>query len=131
MIPQRFSYYVLRGFELTTGYRQTRVPVVLPLYNWDSKVCAPRLNEVRAVMLTRKQISKIARLREQVGELRPGFLHDGAASFEGPTSDHYKRAQTSPKRSRRKSGKKGAASVHIKLEYERDPETGETRIIQK
>jgi hypothetical protein len=81
-------------------------------------------------MLTRKEISEVARLREQVGELRPGFLHDGAASFEGPASDHHTHARTSPKGSRRRSGKERGA-VRIKLEYQRDSETGEMRIVQK
>jgi hypothetical protein len=34
-------------------------------------------------MLTRAYIKKVARLRDQIGELRPGFLQDAASGIEG------------------------------------------------
>lgn len=83
-------------------------------------------------MLTKDEILKAARLMNQVGELRPGFLNDGAANIGGPDASHNSnsalRQSRATNRSRiRSTGKR----VKVCLAFQEDPETGEIRIVQK
>ncbi len=80
-------------------------------------------------MLTRKQIRKVARLMDQVGELRPGFLHDADASLDGASSACH---AAMPSR-RRPRGKTAPSSkvVRVRAEFETDKDTGEVQVVQK
>lgn len=79
-------------------------------------------------MLTAKYISKVARLLDQTGEPRPGFLHDGTANLSGESA--ISESVLAPKRKRAKQ-KKRSKSISITLVYEEDPRTGEPRLVQK
>ena len=73
-------------------------------------------------MLTRKQLIKSARLMSQVGELRPGFLHDDEGNFEGPIRKKVG-SSSRPKGTSRQ--------VKISLSLGEDPITGEVRLRRK
>lgn len=76
-------------------------------------------------MLTRREINKVARLMDQVGELRPGFLHDGASNLEGAVEPcHPVAANTKSKRPKRNV-------VRMRVVFETDPATGEVRVIRR
>ncbi len=82
-------------------------------------------------MLTREYILKVARLLDQTGEPRPGFLHDEKPNLEGQGS-----AVESPaleERSAAKTKKRGKKGIRIKLtlDYEEDPKSGDVRIVQR
>jgi hypothetical protein len=75
-------------------------------------------------MLTRKQNRRSSRHMSQVGELRPPYLHDGMSSISGSDRSSGPRRKNRPTSGSRET-------VHVRLEYEKDPETGETRRVQK
>lgn len=78
-------------------------------------------------MLTHAYINKVARLMDQIGELRPGFLQDAATPLEGSmepcSSVGGKRAQV--------RSSKGIRSVRVWVAFETDEATGEIRAVQK
>jgi hypothetical protein len=80
-------------------------------------------------MLTQKQIRKVARLMEQVGELRPGFVRDSDANLDGAVSACQPKAVVRRRKptSKSTSGK----TVSVRVVYETDVETGEERLVQK
>jgi len=80
-------------------------------------------------MLTQKQIRKVARLMDQVGELRPGFVRDSDASLDGPVSACQ--AAVSPRRRRPLKKTLLGKSVRVRTVFETDAETGEVRVVQK
>jgi hypothetical protein len=79
-------------------------------------------------MLTQKEIAEVARLREQVGDLRPGFLQDGAGRLAGPTPAHASPA-AAKRRKRRTRSASGSARVNFR--YEVDRKTGGMHIVSK
>ena len=87
-------------------------------------------------MLTRQQIAKAARLMDQVGDLRPGFLLDGTRGVDGPTPVYGSVSSGAPIEplSRTKKKVKSAhrsGSVKFSIELEKDPVSGEVRITLK
>jgi hypothetical protein len=81
-------------------------------------------------MLTHKQIQKVARLMDQVGELRPGFVHDSDANLDGAVSA-CQAAVTSRRPRSHKRKATGRTSVRVRTVFETDSETGEVRAVQK
>lgn len=71
-------------------------------------------------MLPLKYIKKAARLQQQLGEIRPGFLHDNTSAIEGPNNAHN---APSPRPSS-KGGK------HVIVHFELST-SGEKRMIRK
>ena len=74
-------------------------------------------------MLTRKEARQSSRHKSQVGELRPPYLHDGMASLSGPDKS------SGPRRKHRRIA--DGDTVRVRLEYEKDLETGETGLVPK
>lgn len=79
-------------------------------------------------MLTEDEIREVARLHDQVGELRPGYLHDGDACLEGPHT-MPKFGKKSAKTPRRRSST--AVTARVTIAFEEDSKTKELRLIQK
>lgn len=84
-------------------------------------------------MLTRKYVRKVARLLDQTGEPRPGFLRDEKANLEGlgsavesPALQHGNARST-----KKTAGKKKTKAIRIKLDYEEDSECGDLRIVKR
>jgi hypothetical protein len=80
-------------------------------------------------MLTQKQIQKVARLMEQVGELRPGFVHDSDANLDGAVSACQPKVIVRKRKTANKNTKR--KTVRVRVVYETDAETGEERLVQK
>ena len=76
-------------------------------------------------MLTHKGIMRALRLMEQVGELRPGFLEDGATELRGPKPASV---STMSANTRTRSNRK---KVTIDLSLEKDDKTGGIHIVQR
>ena len=80
-------------------------------------------------MLTQSYINKVARLMDQIGELRPGFLQDSASSLEGSVVPCQ---SIGAKHSSREVASKNAMkSVRVEVVFETDESTGEVRAVQK
>lgn len=77
-------------------------------------------------MLTQSYINKISRLMDQVGELRPGFLHDGATPLEGSAEPC-----SSTGRNRRAKRNANGKTVQVNVVFETDKSTGEIRTVLK
>lgn len=76
-------------------------------------------------MLTRAYINKVARLMDQIGELRPGFLQDTASGLEGAAE---------PVRSvfsERKTSRKSKRVVRLKIGVGARPTRKKTRAALK
>jgi hypothetical protein len=68
----------------------------------------------------------------QVGDLRPGFLHDDSSSLQGPvTPRHLRSAFRSTTDGSEAEGPLAPGTVTVKLRKERDPNTGEIRFVQE
>ncbi len=80
-------------------------------------------------MLTRQQIRRASRLESQVGELRPGYIRDGACALEGPSG--VPRSLVPAKGAVRKRLRSSGKRVRIRLAFEEDPESGERRTVRK
>jgi hypothetical protein len=76
-------------------------------------------------MLTRAYINKVARLMDQIGELRPGFLQDSASRLEGATEPCY------PASSGRKSSGKNRKIVRLRVGLGARPSTRKARAARK
>jgi len=78
-------------------------------------------------MLTLNYILKMARLNDQMGELRPGFLLDGKSGLRGPWDTQE------PSVKHMRSGGRGKASMggKYRLVNKLDPKTGDVRIVQE
>jgi hypothetical protein len=83
----------------------------------------------RIGMLTRQQIRRAARLESQVGELRPGYIRDGACALEGPSG--VPRSLVPAKSAVSRRLRSGGKRVRIALAFEEDPESGERRTVRK
>ena len=60
-------------------------------------------------MLTRAYINRVARLMDQIGELRPGFLQDAASGIEGAAEPCHSVS------SERKSTRKNKRVVRLRV----------------
>jgi hypothetical protein len=78
-------------------------------------------------MLTHEEILQVAEWKDCVGERRPGFLHDHASNLHGPVSACHS-ADVEP-------GSACNTEVHevlrFTMAFERDPETGEMRLVRR
>lgn len=77
-------------------------------------------------MLTSNYINRAARLLDQVGELRPGYLHDGSSPLEGAVEPCHsvgggKCAQPATKKK----------FVRVNVTFQVDSSTGEVRAVRK
>jgi hypothetical protein len=76
-------------------------------------------------MLTHEERLEVAAWKDRVGERRPGFLHDHASNLHGPVSAcHSVPTSTSSAQSAGPTD-----LVEMTLGFERDPDTGETRLV--
>lgn len=81
-------------------------------------------------MLTLNYVLKVARLLDQTGEPRPGFLHDEKANLRGQDAGRANDYADSVEADARDQG--GARTgTNVVLEYEEDPLTGDVRIVQR
>jgi len=78
-------------------------------------------------MLTRREINRVARLMDQVGELRPGFLQDGTSNLEGAVEPCHS-VGIMGKSSKNGSPKK---TVRLHVSFETDEATGEIRVVRR
>lgn len=69
-------------------------------------------------MLTKEQIVQVSRLLDQTGEPRPGFDRE-SDGFKGQHSEKTRISSYSKK------------MVEIRLDYEKDPVSGDLRIVKK
>ncbi len=76
-------------------------------------------------------ISKAARLMNQTGELRPGYVRDDHAHIEGATPPQDFTARPRVKDGSTKSAKGRRRGVHLVFNIEADPITGALRVVQK
>ena len=81
-------------------------------------------------MLTLEYILKIARLRDQMGDLRPGFIHDQKSNLKGP---HDSEPVAPPPVRYVRSGKvsRGSMKPKYRLVHKVDPTSGDVRIVQQ
>ena len=82
-------------------------------------------------MLPLKYVLKVARLMDQAGEPRPGFLHDERDNLEGESPTVEGSALQEHGRGHRNRKTKDEISVDVSLAYEVDSRTGDLRIVQK
>lgn len=82
-------------------------------------------------MLTHRRMRKAARLMQQVGELRPGFIKEDEASLEGPVA-HGGAFAVSDSSSAVDSPVSGTGrTVRVKLVFQQDQNTGEVQIVRR
>ena len=83
-------------------------------------------------MLTLEYVLKIARLLDQTGEPRPGYLHDEQSNLEGyGISSEDLTDLSAADGDSSEEGDNGDDSISVSLDYEVDPKSGYLRIIQK
>lgn len=82
-------------------------------------------------MLTHEQICKAAKLMQQVGELRSGFIKEEASAIEGPVLYGGAFAVSKKDISREKESGDSKQKVKINLVFQKDPETGEMMIVKR
>ena len=132
---------VFGGGLLTTGlngFRLKNLWIELASLSWSmilvsrshegpSTTLADRSHE----MLPLKYVLKVARLMDQTGEPRPGFLHDERDNLQGESPAVEGSALHEHGRGRRNRKIKDEISVDVSLAYEVDSRTGDLRIVQK
>lgn len=79
-------------------------------------------------MLTHSRIRKAAKLMQQVGELRPGFLKEEASAIEGPFAQPG--AVSPPNRRSGVATRRKGRRLRVRLVFREDTETGEVQIIK-
>jgi hypothetical protein len=77
-------------------------------------------------MLTHEERLQVAEWKDRVGERRPGFLHDHAKNLHGPVSA----CQAIPARAVPNTAESGE-TLEFNMAFERDPVTGEMRLVRK
>jgi hypothetical protein len=77
-------------------------------------------------MLTHDEILQVAEWKDHVGARRPGFLHDHAKNFHGPVSA----CQPLPVQNGSNATESGEI-LEFTMVFERDPKTGEMRLVRK
>ena len=82
-------------------------------------------------MLTEDQIIEAGRLENQVGEPRPGFLHDEAAALVGPALPRDASPAFGKVHADTGSNEGTSITIEVTMKFEEDPDTGELRLIQK
>ena len=82
-------------------------------------------------MLTLEYILKVARLLDQTGEPRAGFLLDEASNIEGYHSQGDAGVLTVPNEAERISAIGDEDVIALDLAYEVDEQTGDLRLVQK
>ena len=80
-------------------------------------------------MLTHEQIKQAARLMQQVGELRPGFLKDDTSALEGPEPRAGGTRGARPAKLGKTSRKTGK-TLKVRLVFHEDSETGDVQIVE-
>lgn len=80
-------------------------------------------------MLTGKYMLKVARMRERMGDLRPGYLHDSVSSLTGPYGLDF--ASRRRKKGKHVKEKSRGGTVTVWLEFGEDKKTGGTRIVRR
>jgi hypothetical protein len=83
------------------------------------------------MMLSLNDILRVGRLLDQTGEPRPGFLHDETDNLEGQGTSFELGAIPSRAAVPGCNSKAAEKSVHVTLDYEEDPNTGDFRIVQR
>lgn len=82
-------------------------------------------------MLPLEDILKVAKLLDQTGESRPGFLHDEKANLEGNGSGAESCMLSVGEGHTAAAHKRCEKAITVTLEYSEDPTTGDVRIVQK
>ncbi len=80
-------------------------------------------------MLTLAYIMKVARLLDQTGEPRPGYLHDDKSNLAGQTVPIRDGILARKRSSRSKHAR--VKTTKIALEYDLDGKTGDLRLARK
>lgn len=81
-------------------------------------------------MLTMKYILRVARLSDQMDELRPGFLHDAKFNQKGPP-DQEEPVAGGVRQTSRCANHKRTAKVGHRLVSQLDAKSGDVRFVQE